>query len=65
MIDDGKTECCPTEPYIPPTLKDEAQARISQLAREITNQNKILIFLNQFPQAAKYLNENGLFLYIR
>lgn len=67
MIHNKDVGCCaePTEPYVPPTLREEVQCRISRMGCDIAKQTKILEFLDSYPQAAEFMNKNGMNIYIR
>jgi hypothetical protein len=63
-IKTSPTECCGSEqPYKRPTIKECAQNIINRYARCMAKEAKLIEFVDKFPEAAKFLEDNELGLY--
>lgn len=57
--------CCnrsEADQYVPPTGKARAFGNIQYAANSIERSNKIIQFYDRFPEAAKYLDDNNIYL---
>ncbi len=58
-IKTSPTNCCGSEqPYKRPTIKECAQNNINRYARCMAKEAKLIEFVDKYPEAAKFLEDN-------